>query len=47
VIATLTVAIASGATAEVAAKLANLAAGVVVSRIGTSTVTTKDRLLNS
>ena len=44
VIATLTAALASGATAEEAAKLANLAAGVVVSRIGTATVTTKDLL---
>jgi D-beta-D-heptose 7-phosphate kinase/D-beta-D-heptose 1-phosphate adenosyltransferase len=42
VIATLTAALASGATAEEAAKLANLAAGVVVSRIGTATVTSKD-----
>lgn len=44
VIATLTAALASGATAEEAAKLANLAAGVVVSRIGTAIVTTKDLL---
>jgi D-beta-D-heptose 7-phosphate kinase/D-beta-D-heptose 1-phosphate adenosyltransferase len=42
VIATLTAALVSGASAEDATKLANLAAGVVVSRIGTATVTTKD-----
>ena len=42
VIAILTVALASGATPEGAAKLANLAAGVVVSRIGTATVTLDD-----
>jgi D-beta-D-heptose 7-phosphate kinase/D-beta-D-heptose 1-phosphate adenosyltransferase len=42
VIATLTAALASGAAAEEAAKLANLAAGVVVSRIGTSTVCPRD-----
>jgi len=42
VIATLTAALASGATAEEASRLANLAAGVVVSRIGTSTVCPRD-----
>ena len=44
VIATLTGALAAGAAPEDAAKLANLAAGVVVSRIGTATVTAKDLL---
>jgi D-beta-D-heptose 7-phosphate kinase/D-beta-D-heptose 1-phosphate adenosyltransferase len=42
VIATLTAALASGATAVEASRLANLAAGVVVSRIGTSTVIPKE-----
>jgi D-beta-D-heptose 7-phosphate kinase/D-beta-D-heptose 1-phosphate adenosyltransferase len=42
VIAILTAALASGATPVGAAKLANLAAGVVVSRIGTATVTLDD-----
>ena len=46
VIATLTAALTSGLTAEEAAKLANLAAGVVVSRIGTATVTPEDLLEN-
>ena len=40
--AILTAALASGATPEGAAKLANLAAGVVVSRIGTATVNLDD-----
>lgn len=44
VIATLTAALAAGATAADAATLANLAAGVVVSRIGTATVTPEDLL---
>lgn len=44
VIATLTAALAAGAAAPDAAKLANLAAGVVVSRIGTATVTPEDLL---
>ncbi|MEY5013451.1 MAG: hypothetical protein RLY69_1166 [Verrucomicrobiota bacterium] len=44
VIATLTAALASGASAENATKLANMAAGVVVSRIGTATVTADDLL---
>jgi D-beta-D-heptose 7-phosphate kinase/D-beta-D-heptose 1-phosphate adenosyltransferase len=44
VIATLTAALASGLTAEDAAKLANLAAGIVVSRLGTATVTPEDLL---
>lgn len=38
VIATLTAALAAGATAVEAAKLANLAAGVVVSKVGTASV---------
>jgi D-beta-D-heptose 7-phosphate kinase/D-beta-D-heptose 1-phosphate adenosyltransferase len=42
VIAILTTAHASGATPEHAAILANLAAGVVVSRIGTATATLED-----
>jgi rfaE bifunctional protein kinase chain/domain len=42
VIAILTTALASGATPEHAAILANLAAGVVVSRIGTATATLED-----
>lgn len=42
VIATLTAALAAGASAPEAAKLANRAAGVVVSRIGTATVTPDD-----
>ena len=42
VIAILTIALASGATPEQAAMLANLAAGVVVSRIGTATTTLED-----
>jgi D-beta-D-heptose 7-phosphate kinase/D-beta-D-heptose 1-phosphate adenosyltransferase len=44
VIATLTGALAAGAAPEDAAQLANLAAGVVVSRIGTATVTLEDLL---
>jgi D-beta-D-heptose 7-phosphate kinase/D-beta-D-heptose 1-phosphate adenosyltransferase len=44
VIATLTAALASGVSAEDAAKLANMAAGVVVSRLGTATVTPEDLL---
>lgn len=44
VIATLTAALTSGLSAEDAAKLANLAAGVVVSRLGTATVTPEDLL---
>ena len=44
VIATLTAALASGASAEDATRLANMAAGVVVSRIGTTTVTADDLL---
>jgi D-beta-D-heptose 7-phosphate kinase/D-beta-D-heptose 1-phosphate adenosyltransferase len=44
VIAALTAALAAGATPEDAAKLANLAAGVVVSRVGTATVTPEDLL---
>lgn len=46
VIATLTAALTSGLSAEYAAKLANLAAGVVVSRLGTATVTPEDLLQN-
>ena len=46
VIATLTAALTSGLSAEDAAKLANLAAGVVVSRLGTATVTPEDLLQN-
>ena len=46
VIATLTAALTSGLSAEDAAKLANLAAGVVVSRLGTATVTPEDLLEN-
>jgi D-beta-D-heptose 7-phosphate kinase/D-beta-D-heptose 1-phosphate adenosyltransferase len=42
VIAILTIALASGATPEQAAMLANLAAGVVVSQIGTATTTLED-----
>lgn len=44
VIATLTAALAAGASAPEAARLANRAAGVVVSRIGTATVTPDDLL---
>ena len=44
VIATLTAALACGATAVDAARLANRAAGVVVSRMGTATATPKDIL---
>jgi D-beta-D-heptose 7-phosphate kinase/D-beta-D-heptose 1-phosphate adenosyltransferase len=44
VIATLTAALASGVAPEDAAKLANMAAGVVVSRLGTATVTPEDLL---
>ena len=44
VIATLTAALAAGATAEAAARLANLAAGVVVSHMGTATAALEDLL---
>jgi D-beta-D-heptose 7-phosphate kinase/D-beta-D-heptose 1-phosphate adenosyltransferase len=44
VIATLTAALAAGATAVAAARLANLAAGVVVSHMGTATASPKDLL---
>ena len=47
VIATLTAALASGASAEQAAGLANRAAGVVVSKMGTATATPEDLLETS
>jgi D-beta-D-heptose 7-phosphate kinase/D-beta-D-heptose 1-phosphate adenosyltransferase len=44
VIATLTAALAAGATAAAAARLANLAAGIVVSHMGTATASPEDLL---
>ena len=44
VIATLTAALASGVSAVAAAALANRAAGVVVSKMGTATATPEDLL---
>jgi bifunctional ADP-heptose synthase (sugar kinase/adenylyltransferase) len=44
VIATASLALLSGSTIEEAAVLANSAAGIVVGKIGTATVTTKELL---
>ena len=45
VIAVLTLALASGASLSTAAKIANYAAGVVIGKLGTATVTPSELLL--